>query len=915
MASRESEPTETFPVPERGVAPVSDGLPSEMTEQLPTNAADRAPAEAVSDDSARQVANGQDSTESSDGARSDDGPAATALATAPKEQEVSTSAVAPGKKIPASVSDLDGPTLHAAVPPASTQISAQDHQSPPPERATTVKFQRPVDGGDFAVGGVEDDPLEDASASAIPPTPFDVPDAADLPNVVGEAVPPPIQAEGFAPPSIPGVRNEVTRPLRISPIDGEPVDEGAAATRRALPNDGDEDVTAAIPIAPSQDEEARLPLPGGGATSGRVKSASFETPSFSPVEFGPPDFDAPDAEPPELDTNDHSATEGLLDELGPLSEKTVDIDIPMLTKEMESGSSPSTEDGRTLEGAPQPDEARGAELSPPAAGTVVKSDAGEDITLAVSLGDQRGSVFYRASIEGDASPYTAVWTPHPRPEPPWTTLPDPRVVRPRAVALLENAAIRVFERPKGNTVVDYLLDPDRFLPAMATLELGLELAEMLESLHGAGLFLYDLDPSQIVIEKSGRVRLYPISGFYRAQDLPQVSAGTFAAPEVRHGLRYRVGAHSDVFAVALVLYALLARRSPLEEDLDPAKLVNPRTFRPECPLGIWPHLQACLDPSPSSRVGHARGLRSLLEKARDRLLEEAQAADEPAPVVLEAWAEVHTGLAKARRGAPQQDRAIGVTDEEGTVGLYLIADGVSRSKFGDGAFAAEQVKQASYQRWTALEKAGPAALALSHAQRQDVLRQISRSAGKRVASEVNSHWSPIPNEPNQVMSSTLVAAFVVGGEATIANLGDSRAYLVRKGEIEQISIDHDRTTDGLRMGLSFKEASEMRMGSALTRVVGRVVIDDEGSCRPDPFEPEVFRLRLLPGDRLVLCSDGVADFAAGPGAPAVLAERAMRDVVEEYEDPVRAAFELVVLANRAGGYDNISCVVIAAHPG
>ena len=152
-------------------------------------------------------------------------------------------------------------------------------------------------------------------------------------------------------------------------------------------------------------------------------------------------------------------------------------------------------------------------------------------------------------------------------------------------------------------------------------------------------------------------------------------------------------------------------------------------------------------------------------------------------------------------------------------------------------------------------------------------------------------------------------------EATIANLGDSRAYLVRKGEIEQISIDHDRTTDGLRMGLSFKEAGEMRMGSALTRVVGRVVIDDEGSCRPDPFEPEVFRLRLLPGDRLVLCSDGVADFAAGPGAPTILAEHAMRDVVEEYEDPVRAAFELVVLANRAGGYDNISCVVIAAHPG
>lgn len=897
MASRESEPTETFPVPERGATAVSDEPGTNGTQRLSNDGPPASPS------SARQGPNGQPAgespaPESSSNALNKDAPSESPgappeeAASARDPQEISTSVVALGKKIPASISDLDGPTLHAQSAPAQTEIAAEDHDAPAPERATTVKFQRPVDGGEFPVGGerVEDDPLADASASAIPPAPFDLPP---------DAVPAPVHAEGFAPPAIPGLRNEVTRPLRISPIDGEDASDDGDAESDDL-GAGDDEVTAAISIAPTS----------AGGSPPRIKSASFETPDFDP-----PEFDAPELDTNDIDSNDLSATEGLLDELGPLSEKTVDIDIPLLTKEMESGSSPSTEEGRTLEGAPQPDEARGAELTPPAAGAVVKSDAGEDITLTVSLGDQRGSVFYRASIDGDPSPYTAVWTPHPRPEPPWTTLPDPRVVRPRAVARLENAAIRVFERPKGNTVVDYLLDPDRFLPAMATLELGLELAEMLESLHGAGLFLYDLDPSQVVIEKSGRVRLYPISGFYRAQDLPQVAAGTFAAPEVRRGLRYRVGAHSDVFAVALVLYALLARRSPLEEDLDPAKLVNPRTFRPECPLGIWPHLQSCLDPSPSSRVGHARGLRALLEKARDRLLEEAQAADEPAPVVLEAWAEVHTGLAKARRGAPQQDRAIGVTDEEGTVGLYLIADGVSRSKFGDGAFAAEQVKQASYQRWTALEKAGPAALALSHAQRQDVLRQIARSAGKRVATEVNSHWAPIPNEPNQVMSSTLVAAFVVGGEATIANLGDSRAYLVRKGEIEQISIDHDRTTDGLRMGLSFKEASEMRMGSALTRVVGRVVIDDEGSCRPDPFEPEVFRLRLLPGDRLVLCSDGVADFAAGPGAPTVLAERAMRDVVEEYEDPVRAAFELVVLANRAGGYDNISCVVIAAHPG
>ncbi|MCP4501618.1 MAG: SpoIIE family protein phosphatase [Deltaproteobacteria bacterium] len=637
--------------------------------------------------------------------------------------------------------------------------------------------------------------------------------------------PPLPNAEGFAPPNLPGVRNETTRPLR-SPFF-------------------------------SQEEDAPEETKVGDFASG---------------------------------TSSH-------------------------TREMSRPtSSISTDESRTAEGAPFTQEALGP-AQPPPAESILTSTKNEKVMLTAPLGDQGGSTFYRATVEGESQAYTAVWTPEVLFEPPWDHLPDPRIVRPRARVELEGATLRVFERPKGNTVVDYLLDPNRFLPAMATLELGIELAEILESLHGSGLYLYDLDPSQVVIEKGGRVRLYPIGGFFRAGELPRGAAGPFAAPEVRRGYRFRFGAHSDVYSVALVLWSLLARRSPLNLDFDPELLVNPRTFRQECPLGIWPYLQIALLASTKERLGYARGFRLLLERARNRLLTEARVAEDRESIVLEAWPELHCGLSKARRGSDQQDRAVCVTDEGGGVGLYLIADGVSRSRFGDGAFAAEQVKQAAVQRWNALEKAGPAALSLSHPQRQDVLRQISHSAGKRISAEVNARYTPMPNEPNQVMSTTLVAAFVVNGEASVANLGDSRCYLIREGTIEQITIDHDRTTDGQRMGLSFAEASRMRMGAALTRVVGRVQIQQDGQVRPDPFEPEVFRLRLLPGDRLLICSDGLADFAAGAGAPARDAERAMREALDEFEDPVRASFELVVLANRAGGYDNISCVVVAAHRG
>jgi len=668
-----------------------------------------------------------------------------------------------------------------------------------------------------------------------------------------------IHSQEFRPPSIPGISNEVTRPIR-----------GRSKSGEALP-------------------PAELP------------------PVVAPPESGRHGH---------LSLGHSEASDALLDELaGHLSDKTVDLILPVaVTREALPGSSSGQDEQMTVEGAPF-EEGTEATALPPITGTSLKGDDGTVIHLEETLGEQRGSVFYRARLDTEDQAFTAVWSTDARKEPNWALLPDPRIVRPRARASLDGAAIRVFDRPKGNTVVDFLTQVDRPLPAMAAIELGIELAEILEGLHGAGLSLLDLDPSQIVIERGGRVRLYAIGGFSGPQDLPFHAPGVFAAPEVRRRFTYLIGSHSDVYAVALLVYALLARRAPVDVDTDPLLLTSPRVFRPECPLGIWPHLKSCLEPLPAKRVGHARGLRQALTRARTRLLAEAEAASAPRPLLLEAWAELHIGLGKARRGAPQQDRAIALTDETGTCGLYVISDGVSRSKYGDGAFAADQIEAASAQRWAALEKAGPAAMMLSHPQRVDVLRQITRTAGKRIAAEVNEKCAPVPNEPNQVMSATISAAYIVGGEATIANLGDSRSYLVRDGTIERIGIDHDRATDALRMGLGFREAHDVKMGAALTRVVGRVVVDEDGQAHPDPFEPEAFRVQLLAGDRLVLCSDGIPDYAAGPGAEQADAEQKMLEVILTHEDPARAAYELIVLANRGGGYDNLSCIVVAAHPG
>jgi serine/threonine protein phosphatase PrpC len=711
------------------------------------------------------------------------------------------------------------------------------------------------------------------------------------------------------------VRVETRQAVDAAPVDDFDDQKTAELSLVAVPQPISMGPRAALAAT---EATAARPVDGGGPSLLPAGAALMMTPLDVLARAGALyDDDAPArGEPPPLAPFDPPPT-------ATADDKTVDIIVfpPPATRDAQSAEAShlSTDEGVTVEGAPVEEQRTDQGPAPPSANQVFVADDGTSVRLEDTLGEQSGMIFFKARLSRDGvdagQPFTAVWMPQALPEPPWDRLPDNRVVRPRCRVTLERAAIRVFERPKGNTVIDYLLDDDKLLPAMATIELGIELAELVESLHGAGFCLHDLDPSQIVIEKGGRVRLYAVAGLWAQGTLPHGTLGVFCAPEVRRRLRYRVTAASDVYAIALLTYALLARRAPLDIDTDPAQLVTPRVFRPECPLGVWPALRPCLDPNPARRVGHARALRDQLEIARQRLIRETQATEAQTPVTLEGWAEQHAGLTKARRGSGQQDRALSVTDASGRIGLYVIADGVSRSKFGDGAFAAEQVEVAAIQRWSGLEKAGPQGLALEHAQRADVLRQVSRSAGKRIATEVNARCAPIPNEPNQVMSATLVAAFVVDGDCTIGNLGDSRAYLIRDRTIEQITIDHDRTTDALRLGLSFREASHIQMGTALTRVVGRVIVDDDGTCRPDPFEPEIFRLRLLPGDRLLLCSDGVADFAAGAGAPQHDQDAKMLQCALEHEDPARAAFELVVLANRAGGYDNISCVVLAAHGG
>lgn len=149
------------------------------------------------------------------------------------------------------------------------------------------------------------------------------------------------------------------------------------------------------------------------------------------------------------------------------------------------------------------------------------------------------------------------------------------------------------------------------------------------------------------------------------------------------------------------------------------------------------------------------------------------------------------------------------------------------------------------------------------------------------------------------MGSTLVAALVEGDRLHIANVGDSRAYLVRDGEIRQLTVDHSYLQEQVRQGFITEEmAAASPMQSVITRAVGV-----EEGMRPDLFGQE-----LHSGDRILLTSDGLTRHVTD----AEIAELVAAPQVATQPGLERCCDRLIELANARGGSDNVTCLVLNA---
>ena len=218
-------------------------------------------------------------------------------------------------------------------------------------------------------------------------------------------------------------------------------------------------------------------------------------------------------------------------------------------------------------------------------------------------------------------------------------------------------------------------------------------------------------------------------------------------------------------------------------------------------------------------------------------------------------------------------------------GIFVVADGMSQ--YGRGADASRAVIVAF--RELAASLAGGVSSIEPGGDELDVLEQhLARSAvaaHERLAGTFGAG--------SFRAGSTLAAAVVVGADAIVAHLGDSRVYLLRAELFQRLTDDHSPVFQALLRGdLTPEAAADHPSRSAIAQYVA--------NDRPRP--PEMQRLRLAPGDRLLLCSDGIWSALDDEVLAAMLANN----------EPSEAAQVIVAEAVAAGSTDDATAIVIRA---
>jgi serine/threonine protein phosphatase PrpC len=451
------------------------------------------------------------------------------------------------------------------------------------------------------------------------------------------------------------------------------------------------------------------------------------------------------------------------------------------------------------------------------------------------------------------------------------------------------------------------------------------LADSLEELHAHGLVWLTCDPCHL--EQSGPEQLRFTNldvAVYPAGQCPeslQVRA-SFAAPEI---IRYQpedIGPRTDVFHMALFAYYWLAGLLPNGfpgEGLEAIGYQVPklRIYAPRVLPGIAGVLCKGMAPDPYRRFATPKALAAALEAAvrsnRRRLSSEGK-------ICWDIGADTRTGRTKTALGKDNEDRVLVRSwgDPERT--LLAVADGITTCAVGSGALA-------SLIMTIVLENTFDAGSTRETFEAQ-IAQACDQGAHTLLAWAIEKGYLDQLEDGADLMGTTLTAGWLEGNVLTLANLGDSRAYLVsgvdseEAAVVEQLTVDGDLASGMLAEGVPPETIRDVGpVGKALRECIGGCTFNAAGEITvlKECCNPPITQWCLLPGDVIVLCSDGLVEEGAFM-EPDMLGEVVRANRHLSAQDLAR---HLTLVADNLhrlpsplepeGFGDNISCIVVKIH--
>ena len=205
--------------------------------------------------------------------------------------------------------------------------------------------------------------------------------------------------------------------------------------------------------------------------------------------------------------------------------------------------------------------------------------------------------------------------------------------------------------------------------------------------------------------------------------------------------------------------------------------------------------------------------------------------------------------------------------------LYLVADGMGGHNAG--GFASRYAVETIVDEISGSREEEAFA----------ILYEAIEEANRRVIEKA------AEDESMSGMGTTLVAATVSGDLLKVANVADSRLYLVGEG-IRQVTTDHSLVEEMVRMGgIDREQARNHPDKNIITRAIGA-----QSEIKPDFFE-----VKLMPGDRIFMCTDGVSN---------MLTDDEIFHILQEFEEEEEQIRQIVEAANEQGGRDNMGVILI-----